>query len=80
MSEKIPEWSTVWGAKVKTPTDLPDNILEDAITTSKAILSEETDENVALRRIKEHVKILLQLFHLTWRAHVFLHSFLTSDG
>ena len=55
MSEKIPEWSTVWGAKVKTPTDLPDDILQDTIEISKAILAEETDDNEAIKRIKERM-------------------------
>lgn len=33
MGEEVPEWQMMWGAKVKTPIDMPDDILKDAITT-----------------------------------------------
>jgi len=33
MSEEAPgEWQIIFGAKVKTPVDMPDDILKDAIT------------------------------------------------
>ncbi|KAL7523701.1 hypothetical protein ACHAXR_000295 [Thalassiosira sp. AJA248-18] len=66
MSAQIAEWKTMWGAKVKTPTDtMPDDIIKDCITTSIKILSETkssssssetTNENsVAIQKIKEHM-------------------------
>mmetsp|Transcript_26155 Transcript_26155/g.54608 ORF Transcript_26155/g.54608 Transcript_26155/m.54608 type:complete len:106 (-) Transcript_26155:1852-2169(-) len=63
MSEKT-EWETMWGAKVKTPTDMPDDILKDAITTSIEVLSDcgssvENEDNskqsAAIQKIKEHM-------------------------
>ncbi|KAL7550364.1 hypothetical protein ACHAWF_013603 [Thalassiosira exigua] len=58
MGEGNPEWSILWGAKVK-PTDMPDDILKDAVTTSIQILSDcsssEADESAAIQKIKEHM-------------------------
>mmetsp|Transcript_21829 Transcript_21829/g.45477 ORF Transcript_21829/g.45477 Transcript_21829/m.45477 type:complete len:103 (+) Transcript_21829:13-321(+) len=31
MGDEIPEWQMMWGAKVKTPVDMPDDMLKDAI-------------------------------------------------
>ena len=64
MSEKVPEWQTLWGAKVKSPVDMPDDILKDAITTAiKELSSCDSDnddqdnsrQNSAIQRIKEHM-------------------------
>ena len=38
MGDEIPEWSIMWGAKVKMPVDMPDDMLKDAISTSKEAL------------------------------------------
>jgi len=49
----------MWGAKVKTPTEMPDDILKDAITTSIEILSgsaaDSEDNSDAIQKIKEHM-------------------------
>jgi dynein light chain LC8-type len=41
MTEEIKEWSHMWGAKIKMPCDLPDDVLRDAIDTSNAVLEKE---------------------------------------
>ena len=38
MGEEVPDWYHMWGAKVKTPVDMPDDMLKDAINTSKEAL------------------------------------------
>ena len=38
MGDEIPEWSIMWGAKVKMPVDMPDDMLKNAIETSKEAL------------------------------------------
>lgn len=40
MGDEIPEWQTMWGAKVKMPVDMPDDMLKDAIETSQKALDE----------------------------------------
>lgn len=64
MSEKN-EWKMLHGAKVKSPNDMPDDVLEDAVTTSVRLLSDckelKPDEdaqmklNTAIQTIKEHM-------------------------
>ena len=61
MSEKS-EWETMWGAKVKTPTDMPDDILKEAITTTLSHLSGipaddagDSKQKEAIQHIKEHM-------------------------
>ena len=34
----MPEWAQMWGAKVKMPTDMRDDMLRDAIETSRDAL------------------------------------------
>jgi hypothetical protein len=43
MSEDIKEWAYMWGAKVKLRNDMPDDILKDAIETSRRIIQGVTD-------------------------------------
>mmetsp|Transcript_15722 Transcript_15722/g.17028 ORF Transcript_15722/g.17028 Transcript_15722/m.17028 type:complete len:103 (+) Transcript_15722:139-447(+) len=43
MSEDIKEWAYMWGAKVKLRNDMPDDILRDAIETSRRIIQGVTD-------------------------------------
>lgn len=45
MGEEVPEWQMMWGAKVKTPIDMPDDILKDAITTVIQELSSSSSSN-----------------------------------
>ena len=58
MGEEVPDWQTIWGAKVKTPVDVPDNILKDAIT---AVIREldscdnfESSGKLVAQKIKVH--------------------------
>lgn len=37
------EWAHMWGAKVKLRNDMPDDMLKDAIETSRRIIDEVTD-------------------------------------
>lgn len=64
MTEKVPDWQTMWGAKVKSPVDMPDDVLKDAITFSMTELSacsaenddkDNAKQNLAIQRIKEHM-------------------------
>lgn len=43
MGEEVAEWSTMWGAKVKMPNDMPDDILKDAITFTRKMLDQHPD-------------------------------------
>lgn len=40
MGEEILEWQIMWGAKVKAPCDMPDDMLRDSIETCKRILND----------------------------------------
>lgn len=56
MGEEIQEWQHLWGAKVKMPIDVPDDILKAGITTVISKLDEYPDfENDGLK-ISEEVK------------------------
>jgi hypothetical protein len=49
MGEEPKEWVTMWGAKVKMPNDMPDDMLKDAIQTVKAQLdSKDFDTEVCM--------------------------------
>jgi len=37
---QVPEWQMMWGAKVKTPVDMPDDMLKDCIQSVTTALSE----------------------------------------
>jgi len=43
MGDEIPEWRHMWGAKVKVPLDMPDDVLRFAVETSVAKLEEFPD-------------------------------------
>ena len=46
MGEEVPEWATMWGAKVKMhggPVDMPDDMLKDALETCSRIIDEHPD-------------------------------------
>ena len=38
MGEEVQEWQMLWGAKVKMPIDIPDDILKDGVNTVRAKL------------------------------------------
>ena len=55
MGEELKEWQNMWGAKVKLPTDMPDDMLKDAIETSRNMIEGVTDfeaQGVCLRCFK----------------------------
>ena len=54
MGDEIPEWQVMWGAKGKMPVDMPDDMLKDAISTSKDALDacENFETNGACRQQK----------------------------
>jgi len=58
MSEDVQEYTTMWGAQVRLPCDMPDDILRDAIESVRAELDSETDldgagGNAVVERIKK---------------------------
>ena len=38
MADDVPEWQMMWGAKVKMPNDMPDDILKDSVQIAHAAL------------------------------------------
>lgn len=40
MGEEVPDWAQMWGAKVKMPTDMGDDMLRDAINTCRDTLDQ----------------------------------------
>ena len=43
MSDEVPEWQTVFGARVKSPFDCTDGVLMDAISISKSAFEKYSD-------------------------------------
>lgn len=43
MGEMVPDWAQMWGAKVKMPTDMRDDMLRDAIETCRDALDQCAD-------------------------------------
>ena len=39
----MPEWATMWGAKVKMPVDMPDDMLKDALETCSRVIDQYPD-------------------------------------
>jgi hypothetical protein len=38
MADDVPEWQMMWGAKVKMPNDMPDDLLRDSISLTNAAI------------------------------------------
>lgn len=38
MADDVPEWQMMWGAKVKMPNDMPDDLLRDSISVTNAAI------------------------------------------
>lgn len=57
------EWSHMWGAKVKLRNDMPDDMLRDAIETSRRVLGGisdfDTEGTYAQQRPNKTVKFLM---------------------
>lgn len=56
MGEITPEWKNMWGAKVKWPIDMPDDLLKDAIETVAKALEDFPDFETDGLRVAEQVK------------------------
>eukprot|EP00615_Pteridomonas_danica_P007529 CAMPEP_0114343986 /NCGR_PEP_ID=MMETSP0101-20121206/11063_1 /TAXON_ID=38822 ORGANISM="Pteridomonas danica, Strain PT" /NCGR_SAMPLE_ID=MMETSP0101 /ASSEMBLY_ACC=CAM_ASM_000211 /LENGTH=67 /DNA_ID=CAMNT_0001479073 /DNA_START=187 /DNA_END=387 /DNA_ORIENTATION=+ len=56
MGDEIPEWQTMWGAKVKMPVDMPDDMLKDAIETSQKALDECSNFEADGLEVAENIK------------------------
>ncbi|CAM9617822.1 unnamed protein product [Ectocarpus sp. 4 AP-2014] len=58
MGEMVPDWAQMWGAKVKMPTDMRDDMLRDAIETCRNALDHcadfEAEGLAAAEKIKRH--------------------------
>lgn len=54
--EGVPEWKTMWGAKIKWPADMSDDMLKDAVETTRAAMAEfpdfEADGQKLVKKIK----------------------------
>mmetsp|Transcript_27777 Transcript_27777/g.36408 ORF Transcript_27777/g.36408 Transcript_27777/m.36408 type:complete len:103 (+) Transcript_27777:68-376(+) len=66
MGEQVAEWQMMWGAKVKTPMDMRDDILRDAIETSRKWLEEIPDFEAQGLEIAEKIK---KEFDERWEPH-----------
>jgi len=43
MGEELKEWANMWGAKVKLRNDMPDDMIRDAIETTRKTLDSYPD-------------------------------------
>ncbi len=43
MGEELKEWASMWGAKVKLPNDMPDDMLKDAVDTARRHIEAVSD-------------------------------------
>merc|ERR1712072_1323818 len=60
------EWAYMWGAKVKLRNDMPDDMLKDAIETSRRVLNGITDFDTQGLTCAEDIK---QEFDTRWSPH-----------
>ncbi|CAN0306613.1 unnamed protein product [Discosporangium mesarthrocarpum] len=58
MGEEVPDWTMMWGAKVKMPIDMKDDMLRDSINTCRDVLDKcsdfEAEGLAAAESIKKH--------------------------
>lgn len=66
MSEELKEWAHMWGAKVKLRNDMPDDMLKDAIETSRRVIEECTDFEANGLECAETIKVE---FDQRWSPH-----------
>jgi hypothetical protein len=59
MSEQLKEWANMWGAKVKLRNDMPDDMLRDAIETSRRVLDNVSD--FEMQGLRNEIPIQLML-------------------
>lgn len=71
MSEQVSEWKMMWGAKVKWPTDMPDDMLQDVIQVSRKYLEQYPDyERDGVEIVRSIKKDLDQRWTPHWHAIV----------
>ena len=71
MSDEITEWSEMWGARVKMPVDMRDDVLRFAIEVSKQALIDFPDFETEGLQIAEVLKNSLDdHFSPSWHAVV----------
>ena len=46
MGEELKEWANMWGAKVKLRNDMPDDMIRDAVETTRRVLDSTADFDV----------------------------------
>lgn len=66
MGEELKEWANMWGAKVKLRNDMPDDMLRDAVETSRRILEKCTDFETQALDAAEKIKME---FDTRWSPH-----------
>mmetsp|Transcript_16674 Transcript_16674/g.16038 ORF Transcript_16674/g.16038 Transcript_16674/m.16038 type:complete len:103 (+) Transcript_16674:206-514(+) len=66
MSEQLKEWANMWGAKVKLRNDMPDDMLRDAIETSRRVLDNVSDFEM---QGLECAEIIKKEFDTRWSPH-----------
>jgi dynein light chain LC8-type len=65
MSEEVKEWALMWGARVKLPCDMKDDMLKDAIETSRKIIDPAEFDNKGL----EYAEKIKSEFDSRWVPH-----------
>mmetsp|Transcript_40480 Transcript_40480/g.41298 ORF Transcript_40480/g.41298 Transcript_40480/m.41298 type:complete len:103 (-) Transcript_40480:164-472(-) len=66
MGEELKEWGYMWGAKVKLRNDMADDMLKDAIETSRKILDSTNDFDSDGLQCAEQIK---NEFDSRWSPH-----------
>lgn len=66
MGEELREWTMMWGAKVKLRNDMPDDMLRDAVETSRRILDACSDFESQALDAAEKIKVE---FDTRWSPH-----------
>mmetsp|Transcript_6905 Transcript_6905/g.10417 ORF Transcript_6905/g.10417 Transcript_6905/m.10417 type:complete len:103 (-) Transcript_6905:261-569(-) len=56
MSKEKGDWNIMWDAKVKLPIDMSDDVLKDAIETSRRVLDEYPDFETNGLDVAEKIK------------------------
>ena len=66
MGEELKEWTHMWGAKVKLRNDMTDDMLKDAIETTRRLLGEISDFDTEGRSsvFANHCLNVIILLHL----------------
>lgn len=66
MGDAESEWAHMWGAKIKLRNDMPDDLIKDAVETSRRILGETSDFDADGLQCAEKIKYE---FDERWSPH-----------